>query len=940
MTVKFPTMHPVYGLPLNFNVSDLPPSGARTPVEFLSAVTQDTLSEAKEMGARAVQLAMLSIPCAAVTGEPVHGGPGLNDLTAGGIYTGAADAVYVVKLGPTAGFGNVAFLGTGENDLAKSGTFTGVEDTSYSVSIVGEGGVRPAVFTGSGPNDLTPSGTFDGEDGDYHVTISAEAAIDTAVHTGMGVDDLAASGVFTGMANATYTVKLSAVGAIAPVSFAGTGRNDATSLGTFAGTADETFLVKISKEAEVGSAVITGTGVDDLTASGTFIGPADATYTIKLSEAGAIAPAAFDGVGQDDATSLGTYAGTAEETFTVKVSKEAAVGAAVLTGTGVDDLTSSGTFVGLAEAAYTIKLSTVAAIGSATFVGAGLDDATSSGTFSGELDETVSVKISTADTVDKFQWKLDAGEWSLEIEITGVAQELVDGVSITFTAVTGHTEGDVWTVACTVDRCRWKKDLGEYSAEIPLMGEAQDIGIEGVQVTFATVTDHTLNDTWAIACTVDCVQWKKGIGDYSSDVPIILAPMDLEDGAQMQFTLVTGHTLNDVWTVDCTVDSFQWKKDLGEYGAEIPLTGEVQDIGAEGVQVTFAAATGHTLDDTWSIPCTVDCFQWKKGTGDYSVDVSITLAAQDLAEGVQILFLWTSGHILDDAWTVDCTVDRFQWKKGEGDQYSDDVVLTTAVQAIGDEGVEITFATVAGHTLDDTWAIACTVDQFTWSTGGPESPPLALTVALQLIGTEGLEVTFASACGHTLADAWTIPCYLTDKFRWKRASGAWNDADLAITGAAQPLGAEGLSVTFDSTLGHGLGATWLIPAAVDRCSWKKDLGEYSPAVILVAGGEGQAVAGGLTVTFAANRGHTLNDTWTIACTAAIPHPQVSCDLELYTSGDAGDVLVKSWEGVNVTNRDGLYAGNLEHVDLQGLPLKIKAKNISGGAVTVRAVMVV
>jgi hypothetical protein len=67
---------------------------------------------------------------------------------------------------------------------------------------------------------------------------------------------------------------------------------------------------------------------------------------------------------------------------------------------------------------------------------------------------------------------------------------------------------------------------------------------------------------------------------------------------------------------------------------------------------------------------------------------------------------------------------------------------------------------------------------------------------------------------------------------------------------------------------------------------------------------------------------------------------VRCDLELYTAGDGGDVLVKSWEGVDYTNQDGLYAGNLEHVDLAGLPLKIKAKNISGGSVTVRAVMVV
>ena len=64
-------------------------------------------------------------------------------------------------------------------------------------------------------------------------------------------------------------------------------------------------------------------------------------------------------------------------------------------------------------------------------------------------DETLTVKISTAAATDKFQWKTGAGEWSLEIEITGDAQLLGDGVSITFGATTGHTVDDAWTMACT-----------------------------------------------------------------------------------------------------------------------------------------------------------------------------------------------------------------------------------------------------------------------------------------------------------------------------------------------------------------------------------------------------------------------------------------------------------------------------------------------------------
>ena len=98
---------------------------------------------------------------------------------------------------------------------------------------------------------------------------------------------------------------------------------------------------------------------------------------------------------------------------------------------------------------YASNFFKAAVVGEAAFAGAGLNDATSSGTYSGMADETLTVRISTAAATDKFQWKTGAGEWSLEIEITGDAQLGGDGVSITFGATTGHTVDDAWTMACT-----------------------------------------------------------------------------------------------------------------------------------------------------------------------------------------------------------------------------------------------------------------------------------------------------------------------------------------------------------------------------------------------------------------------------------------------------------------------------------------------------------
>jgi hypothetical protein len=78
--------------------------------------------------------------------------------------------------------------------------------------------------------------------------------------------------------------------------------------------------------------------------------------------------------------------------------------------------------------------------------GVGLNDLIASGTYFADANADFQVKISTAAAIDKFQWSSDAGvTWSSEIEITGSAQLLENGISITFGAVTGHTANDVWS---------------------------------------------------------------------------------------------------------------------------------------------------------------------------------------------------------------------------------------------------------------------------------------------------------------------------------------------------------------------------------------------------------------------------------------------------------------------------------------------------------------
>jgi hypothetical protein len=74
----------------------------------------------------------------------------------------------------------------------------------------------------------------------------------------------------------------------------------------------------------------------------------------------------------------------------------------------------------------------------------GLDDLSSSGTYSNTDATTFQVSIDSVGTPDTFQWRKGTGSWTTGVSITGAAQLLSDGISITFVATTGHKNKDGW----------------------------------------------------------------------------------------------------------------------------------------------------------------------------------------------------------------------------------------------------------------------------------------------------------------------------------------------------------------------------------------------------------------------------------------------------------------------------------------------------------------
>tara|TARA_R110000772_G_scaffold50518_4_gene116136 strand:- start:12044 stop:15988 length:3945 start_codon:yes stop_codon:yes gene_type:complete len=78
----------------------------------------------------------------------------------------------------------------------------------------------------------------------------------------------------------------------------------------------------------------------------------------------------------------------------------------------------------------------------------GLNDATITGTYTGIIDVRYIIDISAVGLPDSFRWSNDDGAtYSADIPITGVAQTIESGLSVTFGASTGHDLTDEWIVS-------------------------------------------------------------------------------------------------------------------------------------------------------------------------------------------------------------------------------------------------------------------------------------------------------------------------------------------------------------------------------------------------------------------------------------------------------------------------------------------------------------
>jgi hypothetical protein len=160
--------------------------------------------------------------------------------------------------------------------------------------------------------------------------------------------------------------------------------------------------------------------------------------------------------GTDLVSDLGGFAGSLTTTTNTTLVLQGP-GASALTGTRVPNgwpssPQASDAQLSASRPAYFLIDDQMPIIWQPNFTGVGLDDLSSGGTYEGTADTTIEVEITATGTPDTYRWRQDGGAWDTGNSASTSAVELVDGITITFGATTGHTVGDLWTILAEPNR--------------------------------------------------------------------------------------------------------------------------------------------------------------------------------------------------------------------------------------------------------------------------------------------------------------------------------------------------------------------------------------------------------------------------------------------------------------------------------------------------------
>lgn len=271
----------------------------------------------------------------------------------------------------------------------------------------------------------------------------------------------------------------------------------------------------------------------------------------------------------------------------------------------------------------------------ARFQGGTLNDMTSQGTYVGTVKTDILVEIDAADTPDTFKWSKDGGAtWEVEtVAVTGSAQTLENGITITFAATTGHAIGDQWlfgawpepSVAEKIPTQVWSDgevaEMFGYSSMLHLMAKAMINANRRIELHVCALEDAgagvQATGTVTIAGTVTVAgNLKFYIGDKLIEINV--ANDDTAAAVAIALQNEIANYLDQI-PVDAAVNTGTpgqidiTAKHKGVVGNQIGLAYEMT---ASGITVTIVAmASGATDPD-------IDDATDAAAAGDYAIYVT------------------------------------------------------------------------------------------------------------------------------------------------------------------------------------------------------------------------------------------------------------------------------------------------------------------------------
>ena len=225
----------------------------------------------------------------------------------------------------------------------------------------------------------------------------------------------------------------------------------------------------------------------------------------------------------------------------------------------------------------------------ASFTGSGLNDLTSGGSYTGAGTPTFTVIVDakTTGSITKFE-EINKGS------ITAMALATASTTTIT-SAGHGLSNGNAVIISGTTS----------YNGTHSVSSVSTDTFV--ISVTFVA-DDATGN-------------WELNPNPAANTSTVTSASHGLSNGNEINITGTTGYNgtfvvssvttntfiISKIFSADDATgtwekipNTFKWKKDSGAFTTGVAITGIAQDL-QEGVQVTFGAKFGHTLNDQWTI---------------------------------------------------------------------------------------------------------------------------------------------------------------------------------------------------------------------------------------------------------------------------------------------------------------------------------------------------